>query len=262
MKKGEDIFLSVVIPSYNEVENIKNGALLMVKEYLEKQDYTWEVIVNDDASPIEEARKLAKDFCDKNAGFVFVQSDHGGKAITIWGGIQKAKGKIILMTDMDQSAPIAELGKLLPFYDQNYDLVIGSRGVERKNFPLYRKLASAIFREFRRSILLRNISDTQCGFKTLKRDVALDIFPHLEIVKNHSKGATGWSVGSWDAEMLYIAEKYGYKIKEIPVSWENRDLSAGSKKSNNADKFIKESLEMLQQIFRVRINDIKGYYKK
>lgn len=254
-------YLSVVIPSYNETENLKRGALKEVRDYLQKQKYSWEVIVSDDGSPSAEARNLAKDFCDKNDGFLFLENEHGGKVFAIWEGIQKAKGKIILETDMDQSTPIYELSKLLPHYDSGYDVVIGSRGFERKNFSILRQLGSGVFRVFRQSLVLPKIVDTQAGFKSFKKEVVLRIFPKLQIIKEGRGIKKGWSVGSWDAEFLYLADKLDYKIKEVPIEWENRDLAMGTKKSDTSGKYIKESVEMFQQVLRIRLNDFKGYYK-
>lgn len=258
----KEIFLSVVIPSYNETENLRRGVLGEVRDYLVKQKYSWEVIVSDDGSPETEARNLAKDFCAGNEGFRFLENEHGGKVFAVWAGVQEARGEIVLLTDMDQSAPITELSKLLPNYDQGYDVVIGSRGIERKNFSILRKTASVVFRLFRQSVILPRIIDTQAGFKSFKREVGLKIFPKLQIIRLGNQGGGGWSVGSWDAEFLFIADKQKYKIKEVPIFWENRDLAMETKKSSSSGKFFKESLEMLQQIFRVRFNDMCGFYDK
>lgn len=254
------MYLSVVIPSYNELENLRRGALAEVRDYLKKQKYSWEVVVSDDGSTDQESRKLAKEFCNQNNGFTFLENAHGGKPFALWSGIKAAKGEIILLTDMDQSAPMEETGRLLPYYDQGYDVVIGSRGTQRKNFSLFRKLASMIFRAIRRSLLLWKIIDTQAGFKSMRRSVALETFPRLQVIKTGSQNARGWTVGSWDAEFLFIAEKYGYKIKEVPIRWEDRDVS--TKKNRAGGQFVKESIDMFEQIVRVRLNDIRGYYRK
>ncbi len=256
------IFLSVIIPSYNEKENLQRGVLSEVRNYLSKQKYTWEVIVSDDGSPDEQSRQLAKDFCQTNKGFAFLENSHGGKPLALWAGIQKASGQVVLISDMDQSTPVSESEKLLEYYKQNFDIVIGSRGVERKNSSLFRQLASVVFRTFRRSIILPQIIDTQCCFKSAKKAVFLDVFPRLQIIKQAPQNTKGWTVGSWDAEFLFIAIKYGYKIKEVPVLWENRDQAMGTKESTSKGQFVKESLDMVKQIFRVRINDLKGFYEK
>lgn len=256
------IFLSVVIPSYNETENLERGVLAQVRDYLKSQKYTWEVIVSDDDSPDSKSKALARDFCDKNKGFVYLQNVHGGKPMAVWSGIQKSQGDLVLFADMDQSTPISELGKILPYFDQKYDIVIGSRGIERKNFSLLRRLASMIFREIRRSLLLSEIIDTQAGFKCLRSQVAKEIFPLLEPIRQAGKEAHGWTVSSFDVELLVACEYRGYKIAEVPVSWEDRDKSKAKAVERQQGKYIKESLDMLKEIFRVKLNQMRGMYKK
>jgi len=154
---------------------------------------------------------------------------------------------------MDQSTPIKELQKLMQFMT-DYEVVIGSRGLERKNFSILRKIGSAVFRNFRKMILLRKINDTQCGFKAFRREVAEKLFPKLQFFKETEK-VKGWKVTSFDVELLFLAEKMGYKIKEVPVEWFDRDVSRGKQRS-----YLKESKEMFEQILRVKINDLKGEY--
>jgi len=158
-----------------------------------------------------------------------------------------------LFTDMDQSAPIEELLKLTPFFI-DFEVVMGSRGMARENFSLIRKIGSNVFRLFRKSLMLRKINDTQCGFKAFRSDVARHIFPMLQFFKKE-KVVKGWKVTSFDVELLFLAEKSGYKIKEVPVIWKDRDIAKGKKKS-----YLKESKEMLLQILRVKLNDIRGLY--
>jgi hypothetical protein len=155
---------------------------------------------------------------------------------------------------MDQSAPIKEVLKLMPFFDK-HEVIIGSRGSVRENFNLLRKVGSVVFRLVRQAFFLREIKDTQCGFKALKTEVAKEIFPRLEFFRQ-KKRVSGWKVTSFDVELLFLAEKFGYKIKEVAVDWKDRDVSISKKKS-----YIKESLEMLKQIFRVKLNDLRGLYR-
>ncbi|MBI3559266.1 glycosyltransferase [Candidatus Gottesmanbacteria bacterium] len=253
------MFLSVVIPSYNETENLKRGVLGEVRNYLSQQKYLWEVIISDDGSPDQQSKTLARDFCDRNQNFIFLENNHAGKPFAVWSGIKKAAGKIVLFTDMDQSTPISEIEKMLPLFEKNFDVVIGSRGVERKKFSLFRRLASMIFREFRRSLLLAEIIDTQAGFKAFRTEVAKEIFPLLQVIRS-DKSASGWKVTSFDVELLVAAERRGYKIAEVSIFWEDRDVSQG--KSRGTRKFIQESLDMLSEIFRVKLNDLRGFYNK
>jgi len=245
-------YLSVVIPCYNEKENLKAGVLDEVYNFLREQDFTWEVIVSDDGST-DESRELVKKYIKGKNNFRLVENDHGGKPSAVWGGIKNSKGEYVLFTDMDQSTPIAEVLKLIPFM-KDHEVVIGSRGMERENFDMIRKVGSAVFRTFRKTLMLREVDDTQCGFKAFKAEVAKEIFPLLQFFKQ-TKEVKGWKVTSFDVELLYIAQKFGYKIKEVPVSWADRDVSKGKQRS-----YFKESREMLLQILRVKINDLRGFY--
>ncbi len=245
--------LSIIIPNYNEKENINNGVLQQVADYLKKVSFTWEVLISDDGST-DGSLKIAQNFAKKNTGFRVLANKHGGKAYAVWCGIKKAKGEIILFTDMDQSTPLKEVEKLLPYYNQGYDVVFGSRGKARQNFPWHRQLMSWGFRVIRQIFLLRGVSDTQCGFKSFKTKLAQDIFPKLSILKDAGQ-VSGWTVSAFDVELLFLAEKQGSKLKEVDVFWQDEDVS--TTKSKN---FINESLDMLKQILAVKRNDLQGKY--
>lgn len=246
--------LSVVISNYNEKGNLHRGVLEQMYSYLKTASYTWEVIINDDGST-DGGDKIIADFVKNNSGFKLIKSNHGGKAAGIWNAIQKAEGEIVLFTDMDQSTPLKEVEKLLPWFDDNYQVVFGSRGKMRKNFPFTRQITSWGFRVFRGLFLLHDVVDTQCGFKALKTDVAKKIFPVLQIIKSPKSVSKGWTVSAFDVELLFLAEKNGYNLKEVDVNWRDEDTSTGKGKN-----FINESLDMLKQIARVKINDLQGKY--
>ncbi len=245
--------LSIIIPNYNEKENLERGVLTEVNSYLKTAPFTWEVIVADDGST-DGSREMVADFAKKHAGFKVLPCKHGGKARAVWAGIRSATGDIVLFTDMDQSTPLKEVEKLLPWFDQDYSVVFGSRGKMRKNFPWYRQITSWGFRSFRGLFLLHDVVDTQCGFKSFKTDAAKKVFPLLSVLnkKNETKG---WSVSAFDVELLFLAEKEGFKLKEVDVNWRDEDISTGKGKN-----FVGESLDMLKQILQVKLNDLSGKY--
>ena len=210
---AEKIFLTVVIPCYNEQENLERGVLKEVATVLDKFKFSYEVLVSDDASS-DQSLSLAKKF--KHSNFRILENEHGGKAYALRAGLKEARGEYVLFTDMDQSTPIQELEKLLPAIEKGEKVVIGSRGRQRANFNLTRQLASQIFSLVRRSILLPQIVDTQCGFKMFDRELAIKIFEKMQIFENNGK-AKGWTVAAWDVEFLFLAEKMGYKIVEVPA---------------------------------------------
>ena len=248
--------LSIVIPCYNEENNLKRGVLDDVHQFLTKQSFNWEVIICNDEST-DNSLKLAQNFATKHKGFRVLDLPHGGKPSAVWGGIKEAKYPVVLFTDMDQSTPLKELTKLLPYFDNGYDVVIGSRGISREGNSLIRKIMARGFLLGRRLVLLPNIIDTQCGFKAIKTDLAKKIFPNLQFFKDKSS-KSGWRVSAFDVELLFMAQKWGYKIKEVEVNWKNEDLS--TTKGNDTSRFKKESQQMLQEIFRVIRNNIQGVY--
>lgn len=247
------IFISVIIPNYNEYGNIKRGVLEEVYQYLSAHNYPWEVIISDDGS-VDGSLDLIEFKLAKLPGFRILKNKHAGKPFAIKSGIKEAKGKYVLLTDMDQSTPISELDKLLPLAKEGNKVIIGSRGVRRSDSTPIRQLASVIFLLARRAILLPRIKDTQCGFKLIDTEVARKIFRRMRIF-GRSQDSSGWKVTAYDVEMLFLARKMGIGISEIRVKWRDEDTSVGKKRN-----FVKESIEMFTEIIRVRVNDLLGKY--
>src|SRR3990167_9799935 len=127
----KSFILSIVIPSYNEITNLRKGTLDKVEHYFERKKYKYEVVVVDDCS-CGGSLEFVQEFVKENPKFRIVENNHTGKAGAVTAGVLAAKGDYILFTDMDQATPVEELEKLLPFTQQGYDIVIGSRNRERK----------------------------------------------------------------------------------------------------------------------------------
>jgi glycosyltransferase involved in cell wall biosynthesis len=247
--------ISVIIPNYNESENVKRGVIQGVLTYLQKQPYDSEIIISDDGST-DASVDLIKAIAKKHPEIRVIKNLHAGKPFALRAGISAAKGQYVLLTDMDQSTPISELGKLVSHLQEGYQVVIGSRGARRTDSTPFRQLASIIFLSVRRLILLPEIKDTQCGFKLVQTKLAQKIFAHMRILSRQNN-AHGWKVTAYDVELLFLAKKMGEKIKEVRVIWKNEDTSLG--KSRN---FVKESIEMFIEILRVRVNDSLGKYDR
>jgi dolichyl-phosphate beta-glucosyltransferase len=256
MKKN--IFLSVVISCFNEEKNIKRGVIEEMWRYMEKRKYPWEVIISMDG-PTDETEKLVEISIKDKPGFRMLKNEHGGKPSGLWHGLKIAKGKYTLFTDMDQSTPLSELEKLLPYLKEGYGAVIGSRGMTRENYSWYRKLGARVFLTIRKFLILSDLNDTQCGFKLFETEVLKTFFPKLEFF-HRKQNTAGWKVTSFDVELLFLLEKHGYKVKEVPVDWKDRDISTS--KGDYGKRYMKESKEMLMQILRVKINDVLGKYGK
>jgi len=242
---------SIVIPAYNEEENVRKGVLESIWEYLKKQKYSWEVLVVDDGSD-DDTVKLATDFAKRHRGFRVLREPHRGKGGTVVAGMLAAKGRIILFTDMDQATPIDQLEKFIPKFKEGYDVVVGSRS-GRKGAPLLRKLMAYGFALLRTMVLRLPYKDTQCGFKAFTHQAAKKIFEKMKIFSEKTK-VKGASVSAgFDLEILYIARKLKLKVAEVPVEWHHQE---GTKVNP-----IKDSWEGLRDLIRVRINAFLGKYK-
>lgn len=244
--------LSVVIPSYNEMGNLRKGTLDHVEHWLEKKKYNYEVIVVDDGSD-DGSREFVQNFAQENKRFRLLENNHMGKAGAVTAGVLAASGDFILFTDMDQATPIDEVEKLLPFTG-DFDIIIGSRNSTRRGAPFTRRLmANGMI--VLRSILagLSDIKDTQCGFKLFKKQAAIEIFSKVKEIHHGFKSIKSSSVtAGFDIELLLIGRKRGYKIKEVSVDWlyvETRRVSP-----------IKDSIEGLMDLVRIKKNIIKGVY--
>ena len=217
------MYLSVVLPAYNEASAIQAGKLAVVADWLAQQPYAAELLVVDDGSSDETAR-LAR--CARLAEAVVarvISIEHAGKAAAIVAGVQQARGEVVLLSDVDQATPISEAPKLLEAL-QGAEVAIGSRGLRRAGAPPGRYLLSWGQVALRQALLGIRIADTQCGFKAFKREAGLSVLERLCIYAPACLGAVrGPSVTSgFDVEFLYVAHRLGYQIREVPVAWSDQ----------------------------------------
>jgi dolichyl-phosphate beta-glucosyltransferase len=245
---------SIVIPAYNEADKI-SSTITQVLGFMRSFCDSFEVIVVNDGSSDSTARIVA-DMVKENGELTLMDNPHKGKGFTVWTGIMKAQGEYIYMADADLSTPIQELKKLSVWSkDQDFDIVIASRegvGAERVGEPVYRHVMGRIFNYWVQLIALPGIQDSQCGFKLFKKKAAKDIFSRLQIYGSDSKQIKGAYFGAWDVEVLYLARKLGYTIKQVPVTW----VHVKTTRINP----IKDSVKMALDVMKVRINDLKGKY--
>lgn len=223
MPGGPD--LSIIIPAYNESATIVR-TLTLVREYLEGQGMSFEVIVSADGN--DGTRERAREVAGDDERFtVLGTAQRGGKGRGVRAGVQIARGQIIGFVDADYKTPIEEAERILPWFEQGYEVVIGSRGmgdskIERRQ-KLYRRVGSRVFAFGMRTVTgLRNVVDTQCGFKFFTKRAARDIFSRQRI--------DGYM---FDVEILRLAQVLGYKIKEVGIRWHDDgdsrlDLVAGN----------------------------------
>ncbi|XPV77584.1 MAG: dolichyl-phosphate beta-glucosyltransferase [Desulfovibrio sp.] len=237
-----EIYLSVVIPAYNEQERIAD-TLYVVKEYLSRKPYLSEIIVVDDGS-VDWTTEVVKTvdlynetFKGQSVSTIMENVKNVGKGFSVARGLLKARGKYIVFSDADLSTPIDELEKFLPKLESGCDVVIGSRRMDDSEVdekPFFREAMSFVFNMVVSLFAVRGIKDTQCGFKAFSKQAARDIAKHQKLY--------GFS---FDVEQLYIAHKLGYCITEVPVKWTHAD---GSKVSP-----VKDALHMFADVMRIRL---------
>lgn len=233
--------------------NLQKGVLDKLSYFLNKEEFDYEVLVSDDGST-DGSVEFVERFSKNNSKFRLIKNPHLGKSGAVTSGMLKAQGQFVLFTDMDQATPIEELKKLLPFADK-YDIVIGSRSSQRKGAPLSRVIMAKGMMILKTVIVgIKGIKDTQCGFKLFRKDVSDNLFTKLEKFHHGFRAISGSSVkAGFDVELLFLAQKSGYKIKEVPVEWlyvETRRVSP-----------IRDSVEALEDLITIRLNSAKGKYK-
>lgn len=206
--------LSVIIPAYNEANRII-GTLISIKNYLSKQSYDWEVLVVSDGSK-DNTVEIVNKFVSENQGFKVIDNKkNNGKGYVVRQGMLEAKGDFRLFTDADNSTTIDHLEKFWPYIKEGYDIVIGSIEIEGaeifEHAQWYRRLAGRLSKYLIRFMTgLWEIHDTQRGFKLFSAKASRDIFSKIKINRF-----------GFDFEVLALAKKKGYKIKEVPVVWNN-----------------------------------------
>lgn len=233
--------------------NLQKGVLDKVKTFLARKKYSYEVIVVDDGSQ-DGSIEFVEEFIKENTSFRLIKSSHKGKGGAVTTGMLTARGEYILFTDMDQATPIEEMDKLLPFFKQGFEIVIGSRSTKRKGSPLIRQIISLSTIILRKLLIgLPGISDTQCGFKMFKKNVAQELFSRVNTLHNGFKEISGSAVtAGFDIELLYLAQKMNYSLKEVSVSW----LYVESRRVNP----IIDSITGFLDLLKIKENDLKRIY--
>jgi dolichyl-phosphate beta-glucosyltransferase len=236
-------FLTIVIPAYNEESRLPR-TLSEVVEFVAAQNYDAEVLVVDDGS-VDCTVEVVQEFSAKHPCIRLIQAPHGGKGHAVKTGMLQARGEYAFLCDADLAMPITELPKFLPPQQNSYQVAIGSRevtGAIRYDEPAYRHLMGRVFNWLVKIIAVPGFEDTQCGFKCFHRSATHDLFSHQTI--------DGFS---FDVEILYIAQKRGYRIIEVPIHWHHQTES-------KVDP-IKDTLRMFSDMIKVRQNDRRGLYE-
>jgi dolichyl-phosphate beta-glucosyltransferase len=243
-QEAERPLLTLIIPAYNEERRLPDS-LARIADFVEAQDYETEVIVVNNNSS-DRTPRVVEEFARTRPYVRLLHEPTQGKGAAVRTGMMAGRGEYLFICDADLSMPIQEVQKFMPPALNGYDVAIASReaeGARRYNEPEYRHVMGRVFNLIVRLLAVPGIQDTQCGFKVFRRDVALDVFP--------AQTLAGWA---FDVEVLYIARRRGYRLVEVPINWY---YSASSRISP-----LRDSINMLLEVLRVRLNDLRGVYSR
>ncbi|MFH1451079.1 MAG: dolichyl-phosphate beta-glucosyltransferase [bacterium] len=242
-----NIFLSVIIPAYNEEKRLPK-TLRIVNDYLKQQSYNYEILVISDGSKdktVEEAEKMSLEIPNLR---VIGNKENHGKGYVIRQAMLEADGDYRVFTDADNSTSIDHVAKIIPEFKNGFSVVIGTRDSKdhkdaKQAFsqPLHRRFLGDIINLFVQFILgLYGFWDTQCGFKAYTKEAAQRIFSKCVIDRF-----------AFDPETLVLAKKLGYKIKKVPVYWINDAAST---------VHFSSGIKMIIDLLRIRLNMLTGKY--
>lgn len=240
--RNKKIYLSVIVPVFNEKERLENISKIDI--FLKKQKFKSELIIVDDGSN-QESKKLLKKTKNKYGFKLISYTKNMGKGYAVKKGVLSSTGTYILFLDIDLSTPIEECSK---FFKKNDNIVvIGSRRIFGSKLLTRQKRSREIMGSFftllSQKFLCLNISDFTCGFKYFHGKAAKNIFLKTTINR--------WG---FDPEILFLAKKLGYKITEVPITWKDDP--------HTRVKFPQDVFRSLFELFKIRVNDFFGIYRQ
>ena len=235
-------FLSIVIPAHNEAQRLP-PSLEKIDAFLSRQDFTYEVLIVENGST-DGTLSVAESFVEKMPYLRVIHEAQRGKGLAVKRGMLEAVGEYRFFCDADLSMPIEQVLRFIPPELADGEILIGSREVpesSRIDEPAYRHLIGRVFNAMVRWTVLPGLQDTQCGFKCFRGDIADKVFPLQTL--------TGMS---FDAEVLFIARRMGYKIREVPIDWYfNPDSRV---------RLVQDSLRMAWDLLDIRLKSGRGAY--
>jgi glycosyltransferase involved in cell wall biosynthesis len=237
-------YLSIVIPAYNESARIER-TLERVTSCVDDQGWDAEILVVDDGSH-DATAQIVERWMERYPRLKLVKNNgNRGKGYSVRNGLLQAAGEVVMFTDADLSAPMQEANLLMAAIADGADVAIGSRWMDKTrqtmHQPLYRRFFGRCFNGVTRMVMGLPFKDTQCGFKAFRRSAAQIIFRLQRIER--------WG---FDPEILFIARKLGYDVREVPVTWGHDERSRMS--------YLKDGMKMLEEMAVIRVNSIAGRY--
>lgn len=243
MTQSGEPLLTLIIPAYNEERRLPNS-LDQIVAFIQQQPEPMEVLVVENGSH-DRTTEIAEAYAAKYP-FIRVLHSQKGKGAAVRVGMREGRGRYLFICDSDLSMPIAEVRKFLPPVLEDYDVAIASRegpGAHRYGEPFYRHLMGRVFNLIVRVLAIPGFQDTQCGFKSFRREVGREIFADLTM--------TGWV---FDVEALFIALRRGYRVVAVPINWY---FDADSRVEP-----LKDTWRMFRDVLRIRLNGWRGVYDR
>jgi dolichyl-phosphate beta-glucosyltransferase len=239
--------ISVITPCFNEAKDIRKN-IKKINDYLAERFAHFEIIAVNDGSQDNTKEELA--YLQREIGLkVIDNAENQGKGGAVRDGMLAISGKneVVMFLDSDLGIPIEELEKFIMEIKNGHDIVIASRFIPGlkiiRPVQLHRKIMEKAFRLIRMAVTNNwNVKDTQCGFKVFRRKAALKIFPKLTVKRF-----------AFDAEVIFVANKHKYKIKELPIHLQNPP--------SRSLRLFRDPMNMVWDLLKIRMNDWKGKYK-
>lgn len=202
-------WLSIVIPAYNEATRIR-PTLDQLLSYFRSRGRPFEILVVDDGSR-DQTVPVVERGAEPEVRIIRLSTNQG-KGAAVRTGVAESKGELVLVSDADLAIPIEELTQFEQWLEQGFGIACGSRGLPESRalsrLPIYRKRMGKLFNWMVRTLQLTEFHDTQCGFKLFRGTVARDVFARCRVNRF-----------AYDVEALGIAERLGYRMVEVPISW-------------------------------------------
>jgi len=236
--------LSIVIPAHNEEKRLPI-AFEKIDAFLQSQPFSAEVIVVENGSH-DRTAEVAEAYSQAHPFARLIRVATRGKGLAVKAGMLAARGDYRFICDVDLSMPIEEILRFLPPHSDGYDISIATRegkGARRVGEPEYRHTIGRVNNWIIKLTAVRGFEDTQCGFKMFSRAVSEDLF---DVQRMSGIG--------FDIELLFIAKRRGYKIREVPITW---NFDADSRM-----RLFEDSLKLLLEIWEIHRNWRQGYYEK
>jgi dolichyl-phosphate beta-glucosyltransferase len=239
--------LSIIIPAYNEERRLPkslDSIVSFVEAECVRRDLCVEVLIVENGSR-DRTTEIAESYASRYR-FIRVLHSTKGKGAAVRAGMMAGEGRYLFMCDSDLSMPIEEVLKFLPPALYGYDVAIASRegpGAHRYNEPPLRHFMGRVFNLIVRVIAIARFQDTQCGFKSFRREVAREVFTDGTM--------DGWA---FDVEALFIALHRGYKVVAVPINWYHDSDSRVSP--------VRDTIRMVRDVLKIRINGWRGVYER